>query len=88
MNLTKLREISQKNKFVAIEFDNGHRHTIKAFGQYNQWIGSKKSGISNQIDYIKYIMKKEHTEIYDIATANLESKAIEKEIIDEEGGFI
>lgn len=75
-------------QFVAVEFRNGHYHTVKAYGTINQWMGSKSGGIKNQIDYIKYVEKKEHTDMYAVYATDNETRAKNVGIVDEDGGFI
>lgn len=75
-------------KFVAVEFRNGHFHTVKAYGTYNMWVGSKSSGLRNQVDYIAYIDNKEHTDMYSVLATDNESRAIDVGIISDDGGFI
>jgi len=75
-------------EFIAVEFRNGHFHTVKAYGSWNVYMGSDASELENQIDYIKYVEKNENTDVYDILTADTEKEALKLEIIDENGGFI
>lgn len=39
----------QEKEFIAVEFRNGHFHTVKAFGVWNTWIGAMSSGLENQL---------------------------------------
>lgn len=75
-------------QFIAVEFRNGHFHTVKAYGTWNMWVGSETSELENQIDYIEFVENNEHTDVYDILVSDDEDEAKELEIIDEEGGFI
>lgn len=77
-----------KNDFIAVEFRNGHFHTVKAYGVWNVWVGSEASDIKNQIEYIKFVEENEHTDVYDIIVSDTEREAIYLEIIDDEGGWI
>jgi hypothetical protein len=75
-------------KFIAVEFRNGHFHTVKPHGSWNMWVGSEAGELENQIDYIRFVEKNENTDVYDILTADTEEDAKELGIIDEEGGWI
>lgn len=74
--------------FIAVEFRNGHFHTVKAYDSWNMWVGSEAGELENQIDYIRFVEKNENTDVYDILTADTEEDAKELGIIDEEGGWI
>ncbi len=75
-------------EFIAVEFRNGHFHTVKAYGSWNVYMGSDASELDNQLDYIRFVKGNENTDVYDIMTANTEEEAKELGIIDEDGGFI
>jgi hypothetical protein len=77
-----------ESDFSLVEMTNGHRHTIKAYGSWNQWSGSDDYDRLNQEDYINYIIEHERTEVDHYEIADSEQDAIESEIIEEEGGFI
>jgi hypothetical protein len=74
--------------FIAVEFRNGHFHTVKAYNSWNMWVGSEAGELENQIDYIRFVEDNENTDVYDILTADTEEDAKELGIIDEDGGFI
>jgi hypothetical protein len=75
-------------KFIAVEFRNGHFHTVKSHGSWNMWVGSEAGELENQIDYIRFVEGNENTDVYDILTADSEEDAKMLGIIDEEGGWI
>ncbi len=81
-------KIEANKQFIAVEFRNGHFHTVKAYGSWNMWVGSDASELDNQLDYIRFVEKNENTDVYDILTADSEEEAKELEIIDEDGGWI
>jgi hypothetical protein len=74
--------------FIAVEFRNGHFHTVKAYDSWNLWVGSEAGELENQIDYIRFVEGNENTDVYDILTADTEEDAKMLGIIDEEGGWI
>jgi imidazole glycerol phosphate synthase subunit HisF len=75
-------------QFIAVEFRNGHFHTVKAYDTWNVYLNSEKADLKNQIDYIKFVEENESTDVYEILVTDDEEKAKELGIIDEEGGFI
>ena len=75
-------------EFIAVEFRNGHFHTIKAYGSWNVYMGSDASKLNNQLDYIRFVENNENPDVYDILTADSEEEAKKLEIIDEDGGWI
>lgn len=81
-------KVKANKEFIAVEFRNGHFHTVKSHGSWNMWVGSDASELDNQLDYIRFVEKNENTDVYDILTADTEEEAKELEIIDEEGGWI
>lgn len=85
--IDQLKESANK-QFIAVEFRNGHFHTIKAYDSWNVYIGSEAKDLENQIDYIRFVEENENTDVYDILTADDEIEAMELEIIDGDGGFI
>ena len=78
---------AMNNEFSLAVFDNGHEHTLTAYGEKNMWTGSDKSGSENQWDYIKYVEQNENTSLSHYLTASNEKTAKDKEIIDEDGGW-
>lgn len=85
--IEQLKQESNKD-FIAVEFRNGHFHTVKAYGTWNTWVGSTADDLENQIEYIRFVEENEHTDVYDILTADNEEDSKESGIIDEDGGFI
>ena len=81
-----LKENATK-EFISVEFRNGHFHTVKAYGTWNVYMGSEKSDIENQIEYIKFVEENENTDVYDLMFSDDEEEAKELGIVDEEGGF-
>jgi len=75
-------------EFIAVEFRNGHFHTVKAYGTWNIYMNSEKTNHENQIEYIKFVEGNENTDVYDILVTDEEEEAKELGIIDEDGGFI
>lgn len=75
-------------EFIAVEFRNGHFHTVKAYGTWNIYMNSEKTNLENQIEYIKFVEGNENTDVYDILVTDEEEEAKELGIIDEDGGFI
>lgn len=78
----------ESKDFIAVEFRNGHFHTVMAYGNWNVWVGSEAEDLENQIEYIRFVEENEHTDVYDILTSGNEEDAKDMEIIDEDGGFI
>jgi len=74
--------------FISVEFRNGHFHTVKAYDGFNCYMGSEKTGLENQIDYIRFVEENENTDVYDILVTDDAEEAKEHGIIDEDGGFI
>jgi len=85
--IEQLKQEAEKY-FIAVEFRNGHFHTVKACGTWNVWVGSEADDLENQIEYIRFVEENEHTDVYDILTSDNEEDAKNMEIIEEEGGFI
>lgn len=85
--IEQLKQEASK-EFISVEFRNGHFHTVKAYGTWNVWVGSTADDLENQIEYIRFVEENEHTDVYDILTADNEEDAKENGIVDEEGGFI
>jgi hypothetical protein len=85
--IEQLKEKANK-EFIAVEFRNGHFHTVKAHNTWNMWVGSEAGELENQLDYIRFVEGNENTDVYDILTADSEVEARKLEIIDEDGGFI
>lgn len=75
-------------EFIAVEFRNGHFHTLKAYGTWNIYMNSEKTNLENQIEYIKFVEGNENTDVYDILVSDDEEEAKKLGIIDEDGGFI
>ena len=75
-------------QFIAVEFRNGHFHTVKAYGTWNVYMNSEKNDLENQIDYIRFVEENENTDVYDLLFSDDEEEAKELGIVDEEGGFI
>ena len=85
--IEQLKEKANK-EYIAVEFRNGHFHTVKAYGLWSLWVGSEARKLENQIDYIRFVEKNENTDVYDILTADSEEEARKLEIINEDGGWI
>lgn len=77
-----------EKEFIAVEFRNGHFHTVKAYGTWNVYMNSEASELGNQIEYIRFVEDNESTDVYEILTTDNEEEAKELGIIDEDGGFI
>jgi hypothetical protein len=85
--IEKLKENSS-NDFISVEFRNGHFHTVKAYGNWNVYMGSEATDLENQIAYIRFVEENENTDVYDILVSDSEEEAKELGIVDEDGGFI
>ena len=85
--IEQLNNNSEK-AFISVEFRNGHFHTVKAYDGFNIYMGSEKTGLENQIDYIRFVEENENTDVYDILVTDDAEEAKEQGIIDEDGGFI
>ncbi len=85
--IEQLKREAEK-EFIAVEFRNGHFHTVKGYGSWNVWVGSEAEDLENQIEYIRFVEENENTDVYDILTSDNEEDAKENEIVDEDGGFI
>ncbi len=89
-----MRIVNEIDKAIAYDFcivvmANGHRHTIKAYGTYNQWTGSEAYDLENQKAYIEYMSEHEQTEIDHFECTQSKKDALKNEIIDTETqGFI
>jgi hypothetical protein len=89
MKIVNTIEEAIKSKFCLVEMASGHRHTIKAYGEWNQWTGSDASDLENQKEYIEYIAEHERTEVDHYEVASSKKDAVENEIIDSETlGFL
>lgn len=86
--IIKQLEQESSRDFIAVEFRNGHFHTVKAYGAWNVYMGSDAEELENQIEYIRFVEENENTDVYDILISDNEEDAKEKEIVDDEGGFI
>jgi hypothetical protein len=86
--ITKQLKEAANKQFTSVEFRNGHFHTVKAYDSWNVYMNSDKTGIENQIDYIRFVEDNENTDVYDLLTADDEKEAMELEIVDGDGGFI
>lgn len=81
-------KIEANKQFIAVEFRNGHFHTVKAYDTWNVYMNSEKTDLENQIAYIQFVEENENTDVYDILVTDEEEEAKELGIIDEDGGFI
>jgi len=81
-------ENNADKKFIYVEFANGHQHTLKAFDVWNEGYGNSSNAVQNQLNYLEYVAKKEHTWVIDVKATNSEKEAYEEEMIDEDGGFL
>lgn len=76
------------HEFAGFVCANGHAHTLKAYGEFNQWAGSPHDGIENQWDYYRHVCEAEQTYLGEFTWADDEKLAKVFQIIDEEGGWI
>ena len=86
--IEEIKEAFKNYVFVSVEFENGHQHTIKAYGTHNIDPVTLEKDFEANMRYIKYVENNEHTEVWDVLFSNDEEEAKEREIITEDGGFL
>lgn len=81
-------DVDLSSNYVSWEMANGHEHTMKAFNEVQETPYFEGNKWDQQMEYIHMIEQNENTYLEDVKTANTKEEAIEKEIIDEDGGVL
>lgn len=83
----KINELFDKYDFVLVKFNNGHHHTLKAYGVPNIDPISLEDNFEANFTYLMYVKSRENTSIFEVSFSNSEKEAIRKGILDEDLGF-
>lgn len=87
-DILSLKDAMRTNEFVGVVFENGHEHTVKAYGEICgvPAVFSSDKGVGDftgQINYIKHVEKNEDTVLEDILIADTEEDALNEDILDD-----